>query len=112
MKTTIQLNEITEIRITRSPTEAGMWEVAMTKEFAPENGGGAQTFTELAGGTHHALDVARGMITLSPGRRTDLGSPLDQAAYSCGDRASGSGPLPAYCPEHPEATRLPNVETI
>jgi len=47
--------------------------VAVTKTFAPEYGGGEQTFTESGGRSwHHALDVARGMVTLSPAQRTDV----------------------------------------
>jgi hypothetical protein len=35
--------------------------------------GGTQTFREVCyGGPHTPLDVARGMVTLSPGHRTDL----------------------------------------
>ncbi|HXA24420.1 MAG TPA: hypothetical protein VNW90_19205 [Acetobacteraceae bacterium] len=47
--------------------------VDVTKEFEEQYGGGTQVFRELGGRSlHHALDVARGMVTLSPGRRTDL----------------------------------------
>lgn len=61
------MNRITKIEITpASPAEGFM--VAVTKEFAPENGGGFHTFTEHCKGPtlHYALDVARGMVTLSP----------------------------------------------
>jgi hypothetical protein len=52
---------------------AGSIEVRVTKRFAPEYGGGKQVFTEDGGVSfHRALDVARGMVTLSPGQRTDL----------------------------------------
>ena len=48
------------------------FQVAVTKEFEEQYGGGSQVFVE-DGGTnlHRALDVARGMVTVSPGRRTD-----------------------------------------
>lgn len=47
--------------------------VDVTKEFEERYGGGSQTFREPGGhNLHYALDVARGMVTLSPGRRTDL----------------------------------------
>lgn len=52
------------------PTAPGPWVVSVVKCFAPENGGGFQTFKESGGGqVHRALDVARGMVTLSPGHR-------------------------------------------
>jgi hypothetical protein len=68
-----QENRIIEVRLT---LHNGVWTVAVTKEFEAQYGGGSQTFTE-SGGTnpHRALDVAREMVTVSPGRRTDL--PVD-----------------------------------
>jgi hypothetical protein len=49
--------------------------VDVTKEFEEKYGGGTQVFREFGGTSlHRALDVARGMVTLSPGRRTDLGA--------------------------------------
>lgn len=63
------MNRIIEVKL--SLTAEGGWLVAVTKEFAPENGGGQQVFTEAAGTMHRALDVARGMVTWSPGQRTD-----------------------------------------
>ena len=69
------LPPITENRIVKieaSLLPNGYWDVAVTKEFAPEYGGGRQTFHEVAGSAHNALDVARGMVTLSPGQRSDL----------------------------------------
>ena len=52
---------------------ATLWEVAVTKAFAEEHGGGQQTFRENGGShLHRALDVAREMVTVSPGKRTDL----------------------------------------
>jgi hypothetical protein len=44
----------------------GHWDVATTKEAAPEYGGGVYVFHEDGGvNVHHALDVARGMVTFS-----------------------------------------------
>lgn len=65
-------NQIVEVRLTLNK-ETGKWAVAVTKEFAPDNGGGSQVFIEDGGvGVHYALDTARGMVTLSPGQRTDV----------------------------------------
>ena len=51
----------------------GTWHVAVLKEFAPEYGGGTQVFTDTAyGSIHNAVDTLRGMVTLSPGTRTDI----------------------------------------
>lgn len=48
----------------------GQWIVDVTKEFAPEHGGGTQIFQENGGANvHRALDVARGMVTVHPGQR-------------------------------------------
>ena len=47
------------------------WRIDVTKEFEPKYGGGTQTFTEAAPSMHRALDVARKMVTMSPGQRTD-----------------------------------------
>lgn len=45
------------------------WIVSVTKEFAPENGGGIQVFQEGPWpNVHRALDCARGMVTWSPAR--------------------------------------------
>lgn len=63
------MNRITEVKLT---LVGNRWLVSITKEFAPEHGGGSQVFCE--DGTcsiHHALDVARGMVTLSPAQRTE-----------------------------------------
>jgi hypothetical protein len=64
------VNRIVEVKLTLQEDDS--WIVAVTKEFAPEYGGGTQTFSERGGYVHHALDIARGMVTVSPGRRTDL----------------------------------------
>jgi hypothetical protein len=62
------MNRITEVKLTLG--EGGHITVAVTKEFAEEHGGGSQVFIEQGGASwHHALDVARGMVTLSPARR-------------------------------------------
>ncbi len=55
----------------------GTWIVTVTKEFAPEHGGGLQAFQERAGAPHHALDVLRGMVTWSPAQRTDFCEAMD-----------------------------------
>ena len=64
-------NRIIEVKLTLNP-DGDTWTVAVTKEFEERYGGGTQTFTEQAGRIHYALDVARGMVTVSPGNRTDL----------------------------------------
>lgn len=65
------MNRIISVHLQLLPN--GHWEVTVTKEFAPENGGGTQDFKETAGRQIHvALDVARGMVTLHPAKRTDL----------------------------------------
>jgi hypothetical protein len=47
----------------------GQYGVEVLKSFAPENGGGTETFKEVGGASlHHALDVARGMVTFIPAR--------------------------------------------
>lgn len=67
---TQQKNEIVKVEISGNATTG--YNVAVTKTFAPEYGGGSQVFTESAGKSLHcALDVARGMVTWSPGTRTD-----------------------------------------
>lgn len=71
------MNRIIAIHCNMLPD--GSWEVITIKEFAPENGGGTQSFREHVpasswshSGLHRALDVAKGMATMSPGSRTDL----------------------------------------
>jgi hypothetical protein len=55
--------------------------VDVTKEFEAKYGGGSQVFRELGGRSlHYALDVARGMVTLSPGARTDLNAASSSVA--------------------------------
>lgn len=61
-------NQIIEVKLSLTPDG---WVVAVTKEFAPQYGGGSEVFRESGGAhVHRALDVARGMVTLSPGTRT------------------------------------------
>lgn len=69
------MNRIIAIHCNMLPD--GSWEVVVIKEFAPGHGGGTQSFREHISANadspmHRALDVARGMVTLSPGARTDL----------------------------------------
>jgi hypothetical protein len=67
------MNRIVEVKLTLD--DVGDWLVEVKKEFAPEHGGGSQTFVEFAGPeVHRALDVARSMVTLSPGQRSDGGN--------------------------------------
>lgn len=63
-----QMNQIVAIRITRM--DNGSWAVEVDKTFAPENGGGMETFRESAPSAHLALDTAKGMVTLSPAIRS------------------------------------------
>jgi hypothetical protein len=52
--------------------ENDQWQVKVLKEFAPEYGGGSTVFCEEAGPSiHHALNVARGMVTVSPSRNPE-----------------------------------------
>ena len=61
------------VRVTLSWNDADGWLVEVGKEFAPECGGGYQIFRESGGShVHRALDVARSMVTLTPGQRTDV----------------------------------------
>jgi hypothetical protein len=59
------MNRITEVRLNLLPD--GSWAIAVTKEFAPERGGGSQIFIEN-GGTdlQAALRKAAVMVTLTP----------------------------------------------
>ena len=64
------------VKITVSLHEAG-WLVEVTKEFAPENGGGSHVFQEWGGHQiHRALDVAREMVTVSPGQNPGADPPF------------------------------------
>jgi hypothetical protein len=63
------MNRIVEVKLTLADGGED-WLVSITKEFAPEHGGGSQTFQEAGGwNLHRALDVARRMVTLTPGDR-------------------------------------------
>jgi hypothetical protein len=65
------MNRIIEVKL--SLMIGDHWLVSVTKEFAPENGGGSQVFREWAGtNVHRALEIAKGMVTMHPARRTDL----------------------------------------
>ena len=48
-----------------------LWRIDVTKEYAPEFGGGEQTFTEYMTQVHRALDKARMMVTAHPAYRTE-----------------------------------------
>jgi hypothetical protein len=64
-------NRIVEVKLTVD--DVGDWLVEVKKEFAAEHGGGSQTFAEFAGSNlHRALDVARSMVTLTPGQRNEV----------------------------------------
>lgn len=72
MSNTPQVNRIVEVKLSLDDA-SGRWIVSVTKEFEPQYGGGSQVFQE--DGTpaiHRALEVAMGMVTVSPGQRTDL----------------------------------------
>jgi hypothetical protein len=52
----------------------GRWGVTVEKTFEPRYGGGSQRFRFEAGpSVHHALDIARGLVTVSPGGRMAAG---------------------------------------
>jgi hypothetical protein len=94
-------NENRIIKVEIEINGEGFFEVNVTKEFAPEYGGGTQVFWEMGGRSlHHALDVARGMVTVSPGRRTNL---PEGSAYETCDRCGKpyrGGLYCAECTEH------------
>lgn len=64
------MNRIVEVKLVLAQDR---WLVSVTKEFAPEHGGGFQTFT-CDGGVqvHHAIRTAQAMVTLTPGERTEV----------------------------------------
>lgn len=66
-------NEIIVVTLAKMDEQ---WIVSVVKTFAPENGGGNQTFRREAGSVHHALDIAREMVTVSPTQRTDAAETL------------------------------------
>lgn len=73
-------NQIVEVKLTlRKDLPKPRWLVEVTKEFAPEHGGGTQVFSEPGGlSVHFALDMARRMVTVSPGQRTDTPAKADE----------------------------------
>ena len=73
-------NRIVQVTLTLGADEA--WSVEVLKEFAPEHGGGTQVFREPGSASiHRALDVAREMVTVSPGQRSprDIAADMDRA---------------------------------
>jgi len=65
------MNQIVEVKLTLE--DSGMWRIDIRKNFEEKNGGGWQIFSEwTSAGVHHALDIARSMVTVHPGQRTDL----------------------------------------
>lgn len=58
------MNRIIEVKLTFLHEE---WKIEVTKEFAPEHGGGSQVFTRSGGPQiHEALRRAAEMVTLMP----------------------------------------------
>ena len=71
MQETRTQNKIVAVSLTL--LDNNTYEVVVTKEFAPEYGGGSQVFRENGSPSlHRALDVAREMVTVSAGSRTDI----------------------------------------
>jgi len=61
------MNRIIEVKLTLTSSS---WLVEVTKEFAPEHGGGTQVFTEYGGvEIHEALRQAARMVTFLPAQR-------------------------------------------
>lgn len=59
------MNRITEVKLALHPEG---WQIEVTKEFAPEYGGGSQVFKQWGGEEiHEALRRAAYMVTLTPG---------------------------------------------
>jgi hypothetical protein len=59
------------ISIEIKPIDHGYWEVAVTKSFAPEHGGGSETFRNASCDLPHALELAGKMVlSLPPVRMT------------------------------------------
>ena len=64
--------ELTLVEAVPGPTNNNdRWRIDVTKEFAPQYGGGEQVFTEHAIQIHRALDKAREMVTVHPAYRTE-----------------------------------------
>jgi hypothetical protein len=69
------MNQIVEVKLNE---ETLYWSVEIVKRFDPQHGGGYQLFREDGGlEVHGALDVAREMVTVLPGSRTDLVGDVD-----------------------------------
>lgn len=61
------MNRIIEVKLT---LQSASWIIEVTKEFAPENGGGTDVFREYGGNEiHEALRHAACMVTLTPANR-------------------------------------------
>lgn len=87
------------VRIEAVMINDNTWSVRVTKEFAEEYGGGSQTFVEQAGSMHRALDIARGMVTVSPGTRLPDGDARvlpTEICHWCNEPISG-GPRCTHC---------------
>jgi hypothetical protein len=83
-------NQITEVKLTLLH---GEWKIEVTKEFAPEYGGGSQVFTESGGPQiHEAIRHAAGMVTLTPSYREAHG---DQGLQVSEARIAEVGPVMA-----------------
>ena len=59
-------------KVTLELVQDDLWHIEVTKEFAPQFGGGEQTFGGNALGLGEAMDLAKRMTTAAPGQRTDL----------------------------------------
>jgi uncharacterized membrane protein len=85
------MNRITEIKLTLQGESS--WIIEVTKEFAPQYGGGSQVFTEYGGAEiHEALRRASYMVTFTPAHRADFHSfvatPEGGDCSSCGRERS------------------------
>jgi hypothetical protein len=67
------MNQITEVKLTLLD---GVWRIEVTKEFAPEYGGGSTVFKRSGGHQiHNALRAAAEMVTLTPSWNPDVDPP-------------------------------------
>lgn len=68
------MNRIIKASVTYIKPEHGdgYYVASVTKEFAPEHGGGTEVFMADRSHSeiHYALEDLKGMVTLSPGSRT------------------------------------------
>jgi len=53
---------IVEVKLTLTENPNSPWLVAVTKEFLPESGGGADTVRATAYDLDNAIEVARGLV--------------------------------------------------